>query len=242
MNLLSIYAGSKLFNESYDNLYFDKKHIEFSMSNYFFDKYYKEIEECKEIYSNYYLIRKYATNIPSYKYVGLLEFLSILIEVYPYTMDILMNTYKISVLDIYNILESDLNELTIYEKENLLYRMNENRIDEIIYFNKLSLNTEIIKSVYKYDNLLNDLFSKSIEDAKSIFWDIIESRVNLAENIVVSEINRYLIVAINSGISVILLEKEDYNYLSNLKNIDNNTQLFKRYLDDNYGRLIGGEL
>ncbi|MGL5714497.1 MAG: B12-binding domain-containing radical SAM protein [Paraclostridium sp.] len=188
LNILSVYSGSKLYEEYKDSLIFNKNYLDLSMINFLDEKHFKEIESYPSIYPNYYSLNYNNSALNVSDYIGLFDFLTICIENYTYTIHVLINELNHSILDIYKFFKLKLSNLTNEDKNLINFYITKSEFNNLI--EKFNLNTQdkkYVRDAYIYDSVSSCKFTELSNLDQVYFykysnWLVYISNLNLLDN------------------------------------------------------------
>lgn len=131
-NILSVYPGSYLYEKHLNELYLDENNLEVSMSSFLNSNDIIEIKSKIKIYSSYYYFKKLKSGLSYPELLKLCDFISLVIELYPYLFNTLLNVLNISIIDLYYFFKNSIEKLTLEELDNLSYNIDNKTIEKLI--------------------------------------------------------------------------------------------------------------
>lgn len=235
INLLSIYPGSPLSYSAYESLYLDEINYEYPMYQSLSTEELKDIRKYKFIYSNYYLYKKYSNGLSAVEMRELFDFVTIIIEKYPYMFNYLLNILNYSIIDIFKLHKYTLNSLSLYEKDNLKYKI---LIDKFLEDLDKVINSKYREQIvewYRYDTCINEFYQQCQINNEKLYSDIFKVNVDIQNNNIINRWIYYLVIAKNSELYNIQISQDIYN---KMREINDNEKEITRYLNEELGMEI----
>lgn len=119
INLLSPYTGTPLMLQSYGKLVLDRQYVNSSMIRYLSERHFAEIEADPYIYANYYFPDYAGSFLSGPEYSNLVDFYTICLFKYPFTITYLICDSGVSPLDVFRYFESSIARLTAEERDRI---------------------------------------------------------------------------------------------------------------------------
>lgn len=119
INLLSPYTGTALMRESQDRLTLDLDHINTTMVRYLYERHFDEIREDSYLYANYYFLDYSDSYLKASDYSNLVDFFTICLFKYPYTISCLINDHHISPVEVFRRFEAQIRGLTPEDRDKI---------------------------------------------------------------------------------------------------------------------------
>ncbi|MDT9721100.1 radical SAM protein [Paenibacillus sp. ClWae2A] len=118
INLLSPYTGTRLMRNS-EKLVLDWENVNTSMVIFLEDQHKKEIEKNPFIYANFYFLDYSRSYMQEGGYSNIVDFYTMCLFKYPYTIHYLINDLQLSPLDIYEFFREQVTKLTPAQRDQL---------------------------------------------------------------------------------------------------------------------------
>lgn len=233
LNLLSVYTGSKLFEEVSESLVFDPTKLNLTMSFFLNKNYIQEIKKNKPIYCNYYSIEYKDPVLNKINFAILTEFAQYTIEKFTYSFNFLINICGICFTDIYLFFQKKLKKRyseileRIYNGEifDLKLYLDITRNNFISFCYAQRLNSRLIldfEKALELDLTIDRMLFKESEDT---CWELMECSVNPVMDICEYELfntqfytdTKILISKPNSEIVIAELSTSEYQCLEEYK-------------------------
>ncbi|KEO82591.1 B12-binding domain-containing radical SAM protein [Tumebacillus flagellatus] len=130
INLLSPYTGTRLMRES-EKLVLDWDHVNTSMMNFLYDKHKTAIEENPYIYANFFFLDYSKSYMDQRDYSALVDFYTMCLFKYPFTIHFLINALDISPVDLFEVYRQRVQAMSPAERDNLAIEITEEDLFEI---------------------------------------------------------------------------------------------------------------
>lgn len=130
INLLSPYTGTYLMRHS-EKLVLDWDHVNTTMMNYIYDHHKKEIEKNPYIYANYYFLDYSQSFLGEKDYSSLVDFYTMCLFKYPYTVSYLINDRGVSPLEFFERFRTTVQQMSPKERDDLKFEITEEDLFEI---------------------------------------------------------------------------------------------------------------
>lgn len=230
VNLLSIYTGSKLFEENFNQLAFEENNLNPFMTYFLNDYHIKDIAKYPYIYPNYYFLNYDDSCLNTKEYLLLLDFLTVIIEKYSYMINVIINDLEISPISLFKFFVKKIAKQAREKLDNLQFNISKNEILNFARLLKLSKKeTNHVLDGHRYDTILNKLFNSAknkIKISEKCFinlknWRLYKSKLNFFDNfmnkkLISDKVFYYIIYKLQDNLLTGLLKKEQYKLLSRL--------------------------
>nr|WP_236588183.1 radical SAM protein [Tumebacillus amylolyticus] len=130
INLLSPYTGTYLMRSS-EKLVLDWDNVNTSMMNFLYDKHKREIEKNPYIYANFYFLDYSKAYLNEADYSALVDFYTMCLFKYPFTIHYLINDLGISPVAIFEKFREQVAKMTPLERDRLDLIITEEDLFEI---------------------------------------------------------------------------------------------------------------
>jgi len=176
-NMLSLYTGSRLFNDSYKKMTFDEKILNSDLTIFLGKQHIEEISKYPFIYSTYYFLDYANSPLTAIEYLLLVHFIKITTTNYIYTINALINDLNLSPILVFRMFFNKL--LDMSEKERKMFTISKDEVLKIAMLNKLKDNEkEYLVDAYEYDNALNYLDNNNNEKN----WILYKGKLDILDN------------------------------------------------------------
>lgn len=124
INLLSPYTGTRLMRNS-EKLVLDWDNVNTSMVYFLYDKHKREVEKNPFIYANFYFLDYSKSYLKEGDYSNIVDFYTMCLFKYPYTMHYLLNDLELAPLDVYAFFKDQVTTLTPAQRDSLDVKITE---------------------------------------------------------------------------------------------------------------------
>lgn len=233
MNLLSIYPGSPLSKEAYNELYLDEINYEFPMYQGLSEEEICDIKKYKSIYIHYYLYKKYSNGLSPIEMRKLFDYVTIILEKYPFTFNYLLNCLHMHFTDIFLRECYTMDNLSLEDKDSYNYKIDVdmfvNDIRDMLPQNEI----ETVREWLLYDESVETIYRLSLNNS-----ELYHSSFSIKDSAYDDEISYSYYIVVGKNGDVYNLEVSKDIYLE-IKEIEDSASKLETYLNNNIGLQFG---
>lgn len=144
INLLSPYTGTPVMRANIGRLFFSPQNLNSTMVAFLAPRHLKVIAANPFIFSNYYSLEYDADGLTAADYQGLVDFYTICLFKYPYTMSFVLNDRLINPITLYRLFQSRVEALSYRDRDKLALDINAQDLVQIIGVEKVDAISSLI--------------------------------------------------------------------------------------------------